>query len=150
MNTYVNPGSIQQLPTASTLRRLLWVTPLAMVVATIANIVLYAVVAAIVPEVGTWPGAGVGQIAGATVGYLFFGAVSAALIARLSSRPQRHFLIVAVAGLVLSMALPISAGFGYGAPGAPPASVATVVTLALMHVVSFAISVPLFVRRVLD
>lgn len=150
MNTSIDSISYEQQTPTSTLRRLLWVTPLAMVAAIIANIVLYTVIGATVPEVGAWPGAGVGQIIGATAAYLFFGALSAAIIVRLSSRPARHFLLVAIGGLILSMALPVSAGFGYGAPGAPAASVATVVTLALMHVVSFAISVPLFVRLALD
>lgn len=149
MSTTVNSVQTHR-STGSTLRTLLWAAPLAMVAAIIANIVLYTVIGAIVPEVGTWPGAGVGQIIGATVAYLFFGAMALAVIARFSSRPARHFLIVAIGGLILSMALPVSAGFGYGAPGAPPASVATVVTLALMHVVSFAISIPLFVRLALD
>lgn len=149
MSTTVNPVQTHR-STGSTLRTLLWAAPLAMVAAIIANIVLYTVIGAIVPEVGTWPGAGVGQIIGATVAYLFFGAMALAVIAHFSSRPARHFLIVAIGGLILSMALPVSAGFGYGAPGAPPASVATVVTLALMHVVSFAISIPLFVRLALD
>lgn len=149
MSTTVNPVQARR-SSGSTLRVLLWLAPLAMVAAIVANIVLYTVIGAIIPEVGAWPGAGVGQIIGATVAYLFFGAMALAVIAGFSSRPSRHFLIVAIAGLVLSMALPVSAGIGYGAPGAPPASLATVLTLALMHVVSFAISVPLFVRLALD
>lgn len=150
MNAKINTISTVQERAGGTLRRLLWVTPLAMIVAGIVNLLLYWVVGALIPEVGAWPGAGVGQIVGATAGYLFFGAVSVAILARLSSQPRRHFLIVAITGLVLSLALPIGAGFGFGAPGAPPASAATVVTLALMHVVSFAISAPLFVRLALD
>lgn len=150
MNTNIETIQVEQKSANSALRRIFWVTPLAMIAATVANLALYLGASAALPAVGAWPGAGVGQVIGATVGYLFFGAVSAAIIARLSSRPRRHFLMIAVIGLLLSLALPIAAGFGYAAPGAPPASVATVVTLALMHVVAFCISVPLFIRLALD
>lgn len=57
---------------------------------------------------------------------------------------------MATVGLVLSLGLPIGAGFGYAAPGAPPAGIATVITLSLMHVIAYAITVPLFTRLALD
>lgn len=124
------------------------VSLLASVAATLANLVLYTVAGLIAPEVTAWPGAGMGQVVGATFAYLFIGTVVFAIIARLSPRPARHYLITASVGLLLSLALPIMAGFGYAAPGAPPASTLTVVTLSLMHVASFAISVPMFIRLV--
>ena len=136
--------------TKTTLSKLAWVSPLAMLVAAVANLGLYAAAGSIFPEVTAWSGAGVGQIVGANVVYLLMGTVLIALVARISSRPARHYLILATVGLLFSLALPISAGFGYGAPGASPASVPTVVTLSLMHVVSYAISVPLFIRLALD
>ena len=134
----------------SQLSKLLWVSPLAMALATVANLGLYAAAGAVVPQVTAWSGAGIGQIIGANIAYLFMGTIVFAFIARFSPRPARHYWIVATIGLLLSLALPIGAGFGYGAPGAPPAGVATVITLSLMHVVSYAISVPLFIRQVLD
>jgi hypothetical protein len=121
-----------------------------MLTATAANIGLYAAAGSLYPEVTGWPGAGLGQIAGATIAYLFIGTLIFAVIARLSSQPARHYRIVATIGLLLSLALPILAGFGYGAPGAPPASLATVITLSLMHVLTYAISVPMFTRLALD
>lgn len=133
----------------SSLSKLLWVSPLAMALATVANLGLYAVAGALFPQVTAWPGAGIGQIIGANIAYLFVGTLVFALIVRFSSRPARHYWIVATIGLLLSLVLPISAGFGAGASGAPPAGLATVVTLSLMHVVSYAISVPLFIRQVL-
>ena len=48
--------------------------------------------------------------------------------------------------LLISLVLPVSAGLGYDASGAPAASTATVITLSLMHVVSYAISVPFYIR----
>jgi hypothetical protein len=134
----------------SALRKLLWVSPLAIALTTAANLAFYTVAGAIFPQVTAWSGAGIGQIIGANIAYLFVGTIVFALIACFSSRPARHYWIVSTIGLLLSLALPISAGFGYGAPGALPADVATVVTLSLMHVVSYAISVPLFIREVLN
>lgn len=134
----------------STYRNLLWVSPLAMAAATAANLILYAGAGALFPTVTAWSGASVEQIVGANIVYLLIGTLIFALIARFSSRPAHHYSIVATAGLLLSLALPISAGFGYGAPGVPPADVMTVVTLSLMHVVTYAISVPLFVRYAVE
>jgi hypothetical protein len=134
----------------SPLSKLLWVSPVAMAAATVANLGLYAAAGTIFPEVTAWPGAGVGQIVGANIVYLLIGTIVFALIARYSARPARHFSLVATIGLLLSLGLPISAAFGYGAPGAPPAEVTTAVTLSLMHVVAYAITVPLFNRLALD
>lgn len=149
MNTQIEAVQNNQAK-GSVMRKLVWVSPLAMLVSTVANLGLYAVAGSIFPEVAAWSGAGAGQIVGANIVYLLIGSVVFALLARFSSRPARHYLIVATIGLLLSLALPISAGFGYAAPGAPPASVATVVTLSLMHVVSYAISVPMFNRLALN
>ncbi|MCB0006707.1 MAG: hypothetical protein KDE04_09640 [Anaerolineales bacterium] len=119
----------------------------AMALSSIANLALYGAVGLLVPSVTAWPGAGVGQIVGASCAYLFMGTILMALLARFSARPAQHFRFLATVGLLLSLALPVGAGFGYGAPGAPPAGLATVVTLSLMHVVAYAISLPLFTRQ---
>lgn len=132
------------------LRRLLWVGPAVMVAASIANLALYVVASRIAPEVGAWPGSGPAQIVGANVVYLLVAAVLLLIVNRLSSQPVRHYLIVASVGLLLSMALPITAGMGYGPPGTPPAGTATAITLSLMHLVSYAIAVPAYVRLVLE
>jgi hypothetical protein len=130
--------------------RLIWVSPLSMLAASAANLGLYAAAGRLFPEVAAWPGAGPGQIAGATFVYLLIGTIVFAVITRISTRPARHYWIVATIGLLLSMGLPISAGFGYGPPGTPTARAPTVLTLGLMHIVAFAISVPLFIRLALD
>ena len=149
MTTKIEVLSVEQAP-KSRFSRLIWVTPLAMLAATAANLGLYAAAGLLNPEVSAWSGSGPGQIAGANFVYLLTGAIVFAIIARISSHPARHYLIVASIGLLLSLMLPISAGFGYGPPGTPPAGAATVITLSLMHVVSFAVSVPLFIRLALD
>jgi hypothetical protein len=135
-------GIQEQQPSRSVLKNLLWVTPLAMFAGAAANLGLYAAAGRLYPEVTAWSGAGPGQIVGANIVYLFIGTIVFALVARFSSRPARHYWIVATVGLLLSLGLPISV--------VPAAGVATAVTLSLMHVVSFAISVPLFIRLALD
>ena len=147
MQTQIELPAAKQAP-AATFSRLIRVTPLAILISAIANLALYWAAGTLFPEVTAWPGAGPGQIIGANVVYLLIGAVVFAITTRFSSQPARHYRIVASVGLLLSLALPISAGFGQ--PGLPPAELATVITLSLMHIVSFAISVPLFIRLGLD
>ncbi len=130
--------------------RLIWVSPLAMLASSVANLGLYALAGRLSPEVTAWAGASAGQIVGANIVYLLFGTIAFAVITRFSSRPARTYLIVAAIGLLFSLVMPISAGFGYGPPGIPPADAATVTTLSLMHFGSFIISVPLFIRLALD
>ena len=100
------------------------------------------------PKVTAWEGAGIGQIIGANIVYLLIGTLVFGLTARFSSQPARHYRIIATVGLILSLWLPISATLGYGAPGVPPASVTTAVILSLMHIITYAITVPLFTRLV--
>ena len=134
----------------SNLKNLIWVSPLAILTASVANLGLYALAGSLFPEVTAWAGAGVGQIVGATIVYLLIGTLVFAVVAKLSARPARNYLIVATVGLLLSLALPIGAVFGMGTPpGTPPAEGITAVILSLMHVVTYAISVPLFIRLVL-
>ena len=116
----------------------------------VANLVLYVAAGALFPEVMAWPGAGMGQVVGASFGYLCFGTIIFGLIIRFSSRPTQHYWIVATLGMLLSLWMPISAGLGYGAPGMPIAGVSTVVTLCLMHIISYAISTPLYIRQILS
>lgn len=138
----------KQVP-ASLFSRIIWTSLQAMLAATAANLGLYYAAGILFPEVTAWSGAGAGQIASANVVYLLIGALVFAATIRISPRPARHYLILASIGLLLSLGLPISAGFGYGPPGTPPAGVTTIITLSLMHIVSYAISVPLFINLTL-
>ncbi len=149
MATNIEYTQGNQQTRTGTFKKLLWVTPLAMLVTSIANLALYFVIGTLIPTVTAWPGASPAQIIGANSVYLFVGAVVVAVINRISSRPARHFRIVATIGLVLSMFLPLSAWMGFGAAGIPAPNAVTAVTLGLMHVVSYAISVPMFTRLVL-
>jgi hypothetical protein len=142
-------STIVQNPAAEapkgTFKRLLWVAPVAMLTATAADLALYAAAGRFNPEITAWPGAGAAQIAGANFVYLFIGAALLAVTARLFSHPARVYAAAATLGLLLSLALPISASLGNGAPGIPVPGASTVLTLSLMHVVTFAISLPMFV-----
>lgn len=130
--------------------RLLWVAPTAMLVSTIANLGFYAAAGSLFPEVTNWPGASVGQIIGSNMIYLLIGTVVFAIVARTSAHPIRNYLIVATIGLALSMFMPISVGLGFGPPDMTIPGIATVITLCLMHVLSYVISVPMFIRLALD
>ena len=101
------------------------------------------------PKVTAWEGAGIGQIIGANIVYLLIGTLVFGLTARFSSQPARHYRIIATVGLILSLWLPLSATLGYGTLGVPLASATTAVILSLMHVITYAISVPLFIRYIL-
>ena len=137
--------------TTGTVRgRLIWVSPLAMSTAIAANLGLYAVVGYLFPHVAAWPGTSPMHIVIATIVYLLLATLVFATVRRLSSRPARHYLIVAIVSLLLSMGPPISLGFGPGLPGVPPADATIAITLGLMHIISFAISVPMFIRLALD
>ena len=149
MATITNTTSVRRAP-KNVIGRLISVSLLAMLAATAADLGLYYAAGILFPEVTTWPGSGVGQIAGANGVYLLLGVVVFAATIRISPRPAHHYLILASIGLLLSLGLPISAGFGFGPPGTPAAGAATVITLSLMHIVSFVISVPLFIRMALD
>ncbi len=133
-------------PVAGVLRRLGWVVLVAVAAATAADLGLYYAAGVLFPEVTVWPGAGPIQIVGANLAYLMVGALTLLFLARFSRRPARSFVILSAIGLVLSFGAPIAAGVGDGSGTAPAAGIATVVTLCLLHVVSYAVGVPLLVR----
>ncbi len=130
--------------------RLIWASLLAMSTAIAANLGLYAVAGYIFPHVAAWTGTSPTHVIVATIVYLLVATLVFAAVRRLSSRPARHYQIIAAVSLLFSMGPPISLGFGPGLPGVPPADAIIGVTLGLMHVISYAISVPMFVRMALD
>jgi hypothetical protein len=121
-----------------------------MATATAANLGLYAVAGYFFPHVATWTGTSFTHVIVATIVYLTLATLVFAVVRRFSSRPARHYLIVATASLLFSMGPPISLGFGPGLPGVPAADPIIVIILGLMHVISYAISVPMFIRMALD
>lgn len=137
--------------TSRTVRgRLIWASLLAMATATAANLGLYAIAGYLFPHVAAWSGTSSTHVIVATIVYLTLATLVFAVVRRFSSRPARHYLIVATLSLLFSMGLPLSLGFGPGLPGVPPADPTIAITLGLMHVISYAISVPMFIRMALD
>ncbi len=130
-------------------RQLVQASVAAIILSTLANVALYIVAGWFNPVITAWAGAGIGQIVGANMVYLFVGTVAFALIAKVTSRPARIYTAVATLGLLGSLWLPISAAIGLNLPaGTPAATLGTAVVLSLMHVISYTISVPMFVRLV--
>jgi len=143
-----SPLNIQ---TSGTVRgRLIWASLLAMATVAAANLGLYAIAGYFFPHVAAWSGTSSTHVIVATIVYLTLATLVFAIVRRFSSRPARHYLIVATVSLLFSMGPPISLGFGPGLPGVPPADAVIGITLGLMHVISYAISVPIFIRMGLD
>jgi hypothetical protein len=114
------------------------------------NLGLYTIAGYLFPHVATWPGTSPTHVIVATIVYLSLATLVFTAVRRFSSRPARHYLIVATVSLLLSMGPPLSLGFGPGLPGVPPADPTNAITLGLMHIISYAISVPMFIRMALD
>lgn len=140
----------QATPVIGVLRRLGWVVPVAVIAATAADLGLYHAAGVLFPEVTAWPGAGTTQIVGANLVYFLVGALTLLVVARVSRRPARHFIVLSGIGLVLSFALPLAAGLGNGSAVTPAAGMSTVVTLCLLHVGSYVVGVPMLIRLALN
>jgi len=137
--------------TSGTIRgKLILASLLSMATAIAANLGLYALAGYLFPHVATWTGTSSTHVIVATIIYLTLATLVFAAVRRFSPRPARHYLIVATASLLFSMGPPISLGFGPGLPGVPPADPTIAITLGLMHIISYAISVPMFIRMALD
>lgn len=137
--------------TSRTVRgRLILASLLAMATATAANLGLYAVVGYFFPHVATWSGTSSTHVIVATIVYLSLATLVFAAVRRFSPRPARHYWIISTISLLLSIGPPVSLGFGPGLPGVPPADPTIGITLGLMHIISYAISVPMFTRMALD
>ncbi len=68
------------------------------------------------------------------------------VVVKFTRTPARWFGILTTIGVVASLALPVSAGLGEGTAAVPLPGVATVIALSAMHLLSYAIAVPMFLR----
>lgn len=143
-------NSLEKKTSGTVRSRLIWASLLAMSTAAAVNLGLYAVAGYLFPHVAAWTGTSSTHVIVATIVYLTLATLVFAIVRRFSSRPARHYLIVATVSLLFSMGPPISLGFGPGLPGVPAADPIIGITLGLMHVISYAISVPIFIRMGLD
>lgn len=113
-------------------RRLLWVGPVAGLVAALANVVVFLLASALGAVPGDVLPQGQPPVTVGAVGFSSFvpallGAVLFGLLGRFTRRPVRNFRVVAVGVLVLSFATPFTI------PGAP---VAMILALLLMHAIA--------------
>ena len=136
--TIVNPLEERVEP-----RRLLWVGPLAIAAAVAANTAVRAAELAVldVPESFTplvSPAYAIATVLGVLGAVMVF-----AVVAARARRPITAFMKIAWGALLLS-ALP-DLGLLLGVAGMPPAAPVHVAALLLMHLVAFAVSVPLLV-----
>lgn len=126
--------------------RLIWVLPATVLSVSLADIALYEVAGVLDPDITGWAGAGAAQITGANAVYLSIAAIALLALVKLTRAPARWFAILATIGVVASLALPISAGLGEGTAAVPAPGVRTVIALSALHLVSYAIAVPMFLR----
>jgi len=136
-------------PISRVARRLLGAVPIVVAAATVAGLGLYYAAGILYPDVTAWAGAGPLQIVIANLVYFTVGALGLLFLVRFTQRPARAFVVVSALALVSSFGAPISAAFGTGSAADGVASIATVVTLSLLHVVSYAVGVPLLLRLAL-
>ncbi|MGB6006241.1 MAG: hypothetical protein WBG36_16660 [Ornithinimicrobium sp.] len=130
----------------SVARRLAWLVPVAVLSVSVADIALYEVAGVIDPDVTGWAGAGAAQIIGANAVYLMVAAAALLVLVKITRAPARWFAILATIGVVASLALPVAAGLGEGTVAVPAPGLSTVIALLAMHLISYAIAVPMFLR----
>lgn len=127
-------------------KRLTWLLPATLLSVSVADIALYEVAGVLDPDVTGWAGAGAAQIVGANAAYLFVAAAALLVLVKLTRAPARWFALLATVGVVASLALPVAAGLGEGTVAVPAPGLTTVIALSAMHLLSYAIAVPLFLR----
>ncbi len=132
------------IKTAAT--RLAWLLPATMLSVSVADIALYEVAGVFDPDVTGWAGAGAAQVLGANAVYLLMAAAALLVLVKLTRAPARWFVVLATVGMVASLALPVAAGLGEGTVAVPAPGLTTVIALSAMHLLSYAIAVPMFLR----
>jgi len=138
------PTTLPTQPERVALSRLWWVTPLTIVAASAANLVVYFIATALFEGPRRFTLLGPVNIIASTAVYLIGAAIVYALIGRFARRPIRLFRVVSVVALLLSFLAPVSAALTMPAPDAPDAT--TVVVLMVMHIVAAVVTVGLFTR----
>lgn len=124
--------------------RLLRAGAIAAIGAAAANLIVYFIGSALVPDLSSFPLVNpvtvvLSSVIGAVAAIIVFG-----LIARFTQRPATIFRIVAVVATLLSLGGPISAGQGMEAPPMPGiepgaflvASAGTVALMIVMHIIA--------------
>lgn len=122
-------------------RKLVWVGPLAVVCAIIANLLVRAVVVAFFDVSSTFEYFQAPYIVGSTIIYLLLAIFAFVLVSRFARRPVRFYRILALAALLVSLLFPVMAL--NGALPAPGMNVHIFWSMIVMHILSAAIVVGL-------
>ncbi|MDQ2717380.1 MAG: DUF6069 family protein [Chloroflexota bacterium] len=123
------------------LRKLLWIGPLAIVSAVIANLIVRAIAVAFLGVPGTFQYFQPAYIIGSTIIYLLLALLAFALVSRFARRPLRFYRVLALVALLVSFlipAMPLSGLFPI-----PGMNVHIFWTMIVMHIVSAVIVVGL-------
>ncbi len=138
--------TVYSQPERVSLKRLLWVGPLAIVAALAANFIVRAIALAVLDIPADFMPLQTPAFIPFTVVGLLGAILVFAIIGRVARRPVRTFVIVAAVVLVLSF-LP---DIGLLASGAPGATLPGILVLMLLHVVAAVIVVALLVRLAVE
>lgn len=125
------------------LSRLLWAACLAIVVASLANLVVY-VVADTLWSVAWEPSFNAMLVVVGTVGALVIAATVFAVVARVAKNPIKTYTLIATLVLLLSFAPPVMALFGIPGPSVAPLD--TVIVMILTHIFAFVVTIVIFTR----
>jgi Family of unknown function (DUF6069) len=125
------------------LSRLLWAALLAIVAASLANLIVYLVADALLSV--TWePKFNAMLVVVGTIGALVVAAAVFAVVARVAKNPVKTYTMIATIALLFSFATPVLALFGIPGPSVAPLD--TVMVMILTHIIAFVVSTFIFTR----
>ncbi|MBA2288677.1 MAG: hypothetical protein H0W02_24640 [Ktedonobacteraceae bacterium] len=123
------------------LRKLLWIGPLAIVSAIIANLIVRAIAVAFLGVPATFQYFQPAYIIGSTIIYLLLALIAFALVSRFARRPLRFYRVLALVALLVSFLIPVMALSGlFPIPGM---NIHIFWSMIVMHIVSAVIVVGL-------
>ena len=125
------------------LSRLLWAASLAIVVVSLANLVVYFVADALL-SVAWEPKFNAMLVVVGTIGALVIAAAIFAIVARFAKNPVKTYTMIATIGLLISFVTPVLALFGILGPSVAPLD--TVIVMILTHIIAFVVSTFIFTR----
>ncbi len=125
-----------------TMRKLLWVGPLTIVVAAIANSIVRTIAVAFFGVSETFQNLQIPVVIGSTVVFLLLALLAFVLVCRFARRPIEFYRVLALSALCVSFLSPIMALTGFFP--APGMNVSIFWTMIVMHIVSALIVISLF------
>jgi hypothetical protein len=123
--------------------RLLWAATLAIVAASLANLIVYLVADALF-GVAWEPKFNAMLVVAGTIGALVIAAAVFVAVVRYAENPAKTYTTIATAALLLSFVTPVLGLFGIPGPAVAPLDV--VIAMILTHIIAFAVSTPIFTR----